>query len=81
MGSFAITLLQFHLISILIAQAEFCPEACFFITEPEGLAFQREKEFSGRGGMRGQHTGVSPDCLCGHASGGVGGVGTFRIGG
>ena len=42
MGSFAITLLQFHLIPILIAQAQFCPEACFFITEPEGLAFQRK---------------------------------------
>ena len=44
MGSFAITLLQFHLTPMLIAQAEFCPKACFFIAEPEGLAFSRRRK-------------------------------------
>ena len=69
MGSFAISLLQLHLTPMLVAQAEFCPKACFFTAEPEGLAFQKEKEFSGRAGMCGQHGGVGPDCVCGHASG------------
>ena len=39
MGSFAISLLQLHLTPMLVAQAEFCPKACFFTAEPEGAGF------------------------------------------